>query len=189
MAESKNEIKLGTRERELIRLLELYKRQGVPLTPTVFCKKVGLAGTSSIKRYKVLKSMLNEYSWQTNAEKMRGHRGHQATVEIEHLDDPRVERLEAKILRLEDALKAAGDVKGELSRCRTQLQQVRGVLMALVAEITGASPGRAQEVEARLLELAWAHASVCEPTGDGGVREYGTTTEFLDDIQKNWRAE
>lgn len=184
-----NEIKLGSRERELIRQLELYKRQGVPLTPTDFCKKVGLAGTGSIKRYKVLKAMLNEYGWQTNAERMRGYRGHQATVEVANLDDPRVERLEAKILRLEDALKAAEEVKEELSGCRTQLQQTRGVLMALVAEITGASPGRAQEVEARLLELAWTHASVSKPTGDDGVREYGTTTEFLDDIQKNWRAE
>lgn len=177
---------IGPRERELIKQLELFQRQGVPLTPTAFCERVGLAGTSSIRRYRVLKQMLNDYGWVTQSDKMRGTRV--PAVVLPSPDDPRVARLEGRIKRLEDELKATEALKHELKRSRTQLGQARGVLMALVAQITEANAGRAQEVEARLLELALAHAAEQE-SGGAEEREYRTTAEFLDEIESDWRAE
>jgi len=184
--------RITPREYELLKKLEQFRRDGVALTPAKFCEEMGLAGTSSIKRFSALKAALNLYGWQTSPDKMRGTRP--TLLEPAPIgEDPRVERLQREVEALKEKLASLEGLKDEIKEKDRRIDRFRGVHMALLAHHVRSDARRAIDVERRLLELtrevAGADGVPENPPGSSGIedvlREAARRSEADQDAQED----
>jgi hypothetical protein len=148
--------KIGEAERGYLQRLEDFQRRDVPLTPSDFARVVGVADTTSFKRFRVLKQALNEYGWQTRPDRMRGSRP-SLLQKVEIGPDPRVERLEAEIQRLQAELSEATRLVAVIADRDEEIAVLRGLLMATLTHFASSDMSRAREIERKLAELVREH--------------------------------
>lgn len=170
------------KEREYIRKLEDIARRGEPMTPLDFCKRMGLRGTRSIRRYQLLKAHLNEYGWLTAKERMRGKPVTIANLELG--EDPRVAKLQEEVRRLTSELGQVQQLKAELEHRNERLNGMRSILMAMLAHFAGQERSIGKDIEARLFEAAKNQIAALD--SHGGTREYGSLDAFLESLRKEW---
>lgn len=147
---------IGEKERNYLRELEQFRREGVPLTPTDFCREVGLAGSSSIRRYRVLKAALNEYGWRTAPDRMRGPQA-SLLAAVDLGSDPQIAALEEKVGRLESELHKKENLRTELQLREAEVNSLKGILMSFVAHFSRDDVHRARDIESVLFALLREH--------------------------------
>lgn len=165
---------IGPTEMALLAELETCKRQGIALLPQDFATRVGRAGTSSFKRFLMLKAALHEYGWQTRPERMRGNRPH-LLQQLSLGPDRENQKLRAQIKRLEVALSVAENenegLKADGVRRKDEVGYLRGLLMSAVTTFVGSDSQKAGAIESRLLEM------IVEATGG---QSSATGTDVID---------
>jgi hypothetical protein len=147
---------VGATERRLLERLETFRRRGVPLLPSDFASKVGLAGTSSLKRYIVLKAALHEYGWQSAPARMRGNRPSLLT-QLQLGPSAETEKIAKDLARaraeLEEVAEQKDMLQRELEGQQKQTKELKGVLMATINLLTGSDVEMARRLDAKLLDM------------------------------------
>lgn len=140
--------RLGKAERYYIARFEELTRQGVPMLPSDFYKRMERAA-STFARYRILKRLLNEYGWRTKPEKMRGSTP-SLLQKVSLSPDPRIVSLESKIRDLNRRLEGSESAKRKLEE---EIKTLRVALMATISHFSSASMSRAVKIEQKLAEL------------------------------------
>lgn len=150
-------------EWKYIRVLEQKIREGVPLTPVEFARSLGLAGTSSFKRYHTLKRLLNLYGWFSSPSRMRGEFP-SLLSEITESGLEAFESYEEKVSDLQAQHRGERSKLAErISELEAEVQRLQAVLTYVVARFVGNDVSRVKELEE--LIQSW-HVSVGEDPED-----------------------
>ena len=152
---------IGEAELKYIRAVEAVIREGRPMTPVEFARSQGLSGTSSFKRYPILKRILNLYGWLSAPDKMRGP----FPSLIDELAGETLAAYDEILDRVEALEKARATERSELEAridlLEAENDRLKGVLSYTIAHFVGRSMERGNEIEAKLRH--WARELGADP--------------------------
>jgi hypothetical protein len=150
------------RERELLNMLEVMRREGKHTTIVGFARAAGYANKSALRHFPILKKELADY-----VEKHASPVGTRSRTSSVRALETQVERLERELERREKKLKRIPileDKLAALEKEKTYLQAeqvvLRGMLSTLVAFMAENNLETARLIESRLLESATALINV-----------------------------